>query len=254
MTIRRNIFPIICTMLIVLCFVSCGHKNDVTIEGTLAGGAGKTIYFEEMTPDSRVFLDSVTLDKKGYFKYKHEIKYKTFINVHVNENDYIVLVPDFGETIQVEGSYDSLSTTYHLQGGHESQLLWQLQDFSNQGQNTLKEICATDQKNKALLADGDMTQAEFDKEHSQTDSIFLATYQAQQKYVVNFIQENAGSLVTLIALYKPFNNMPLVNPRDSFEVYDIVLEGLENDMPDNPHTINFKNSVEQLRIQYAQQQ
>ena len=65
------------------------------------------------------------------------------------------------------------------------------------------------------------------------------------------IQDNLGSLATLIALYKPFNNRPLINPEDSFEFYEAVLEGLEESMPDNPHTLNFKNQVERTRFQYA---
>ena len=86
-----------------------------------------------------------------------------------------------------------------------------------------------------------------------TDSIYLDAFADQQHYVVNFIQDHLGSLTTLIALYKPFNNRPLINPADSFEFYEAVLEGLEESMPDNPHTLSFKNQVERTRFQYAQQ-
>lgn len=231
--------------------VSCGHKNDITIEGTLENGANKVIYIEEMTPESRLFIDSVTLDNKGHFKFTYSMPYKTFYNVHINENDYIVLLPDMGEKIKMTGDYNSLSTTYRLEGNGESQKLWQLQDYTNQGSEVLRDIAHTDDLNHSRLDNGEMTEAEFAHEHEVTDSIYLATYMEQQEYVVNFIQENLGSLVTLIALYKPFNNHPLIDPANSFEFYEAVLEGLEAEMPDNPHTLSFKNLVERTRFQYA---
>ena len=159
--------------------------------------------------------------------------YKTFYNVHVSNEDYIVLLPDMGEHISLTGVYDSLSRSYHLTGGHDSQLLWQLQDYTNDGIRQLRDLVAMGVQN------------------DYTDSIFLSLYSQQQQYVVRFIEENLGSLATLIALYKPFNNHPLIDPETSFEFYPMVLEGLEQTLPDNPHTLNFKNEVERLRFKYA---
>lgn len=233
-----------------LLIASCGHRDHICIEGTLQGGAGKVIYLEEMTPDSRLFIDSITLDSKGHFRYRYPMPYKTFYNVHVSDEDYIVLLPDMGETLTIEGRYDSLSNTYRLRGGSESQLLWQLQDYSNQGAEILHQIVSTDQRNQQLLSQGAITEAQYTAARSVTDSLYLATFADQQQYVVHFIQHNLGSLATLIALYKPFNNRPLVNPADSFEFYEAVLEGLEETLPDNPHTLSFSNQVERLRFQY----
>lgn len=244
----KNIYLI---LVAVLLLSACGNRNNIVIEGTLANGAGKTIYIEEMTPDTRLFLDSIKLDNKGHFRFKYEMPYKTFYNVHINEDDYIVLLPDFGETIELSGDYNSLSTTYTLKGGHDSQLLWQLQDYSNQGSNVLREIVATDRQNVELLNQGKITPKQYDEARALTDSIYLAAFAEQQQYVVHFIEDNLGNLSTLIALYKPFNNRPLVNPKDSFEFYEAVLEGLQESMPDNPHTISFKNQVERTRFQYA---
>ena len=231
---------------------SCGNKQQIVIQGTLADGAGKVIYIEEMTPDSRLFIDSITLDSKGRFRFRYDMPYKTFYNLHVSENDYVVLLPDYGEVIEITGDYNQLSKSYTLKGGMDSQLLWQLQDYSNQGAEVLSDIVATDNKNRQLLADGDMSQQEYDHEREVTDSIYLAAFAQQQQYIVHFIEDNLGSLTTLIALYKPFNNRPLIDPSDSFEFYEAVVEGLQEELPDNPHTLHFKNMVERTRFQYAQ--
>lgn len=251
MTRRHFSFTAIAAMFISLLAVSCGTKTNITIEGTLENGAGKTIYIEEMSPESRIFLDSIKLDKKGHFKFAYNMPYKTFFNVHVSDADYIVLLPDFGDKIELKGDYNAFSNTYHLTGSKESLLLWQLQDYSNQGSQTLKEIVATEQKNQELLNNGELSESEYTTEHAITDSIYLSTFSDQQKYVVDFIQQNLGSLSTLIALYKPFNNRPLIAPDDSFEFYEAVLEGLQESMPENPHTLHFKNEVMRIGFQYA---
>ena len=234
-----------------LLLTSCGNGNDIVIEGTLKGGEGKVIYIEEMTPDSRLFIDSITLDSKGHFKFKYAMPYKTFYNVHVSDADYVVLLPDPGEKITMTGDYESLSTSYRLQGAGDSQLLWQLQDYSNMGSETLRDIVAADQANRELLAEGKMSESEYEEARMMTDSVYIDAFTDQQQYVSHFIEENLGNLSTLIALYKPFNNRPLIDPEKSFEFYEAVLDGLEESLPDNPHTISFRNQVERTRFQYA---
>ena len=243
-----HLFPLLLSFMVL---ASCGSKNQITIEGTLTDGAGKTIFIEEMSPSDRIFLDSITLDKKGHFKFTYDMPYKTFYNVHVSNDDYVVLLPDEGSTISMTGSYDSLSLTYHIQGNEDSQLLWQLQDYTNNGTRALRQLVATDRHNAQLLEQGEISQREFDIAHAYTDSVYLSTFSEQQQYVVRFIEDNLGSLATLIALYKPFNGRQLINPEDSFEFYEGVLEGLEAYLPDNPHTLSFKNQVERTRFQYA---
>ena len=90
----------------------------------------------------------------------------------------------------------------------------------------------------------------------ETDSIYRMVFREQQEYVCRFIEENKGSLSTLIALYKPFNNRLLIDTRNpqSIEWYDMVLEGLQERYPDNPHTLHFKNTTEHLRSTLAREQ
>ena len=139
---KRHLPFLVLSSYLLLLLASCGNKDDIVIEGTLENGAGKTVYIEEMTPESRLFLDSITLDSKGHFKFRYAMPYKTFYNVHVSDADYIVLLPDMGEHITISGVYDSLSRSYHLQGGHDSQLLWQLQDYTNDGVRQLRSLVA----------------------------------------------------------------------------------------------------------------
>lgn len=225
------------------------HSKGFRVEGTLENGADKTINISEVTPrDGEKDIATITLDKHGHFSFRHDMDYQTFYNLHVNATDYVVLLPQQGEHIILSGDYNNLTHSYEVKGSPESALLWQLQDYSNQGSEALVNLVAQNKQNKATLTD-----EEYQTAKRETDSIFLGIYSQQAKYMHDFIYDNQGSLATLIALYKPFNNHPLLPPQSSEELYAIVLQGLQEQHPDNPHTINFKNTVEEVRYKYGSQ-
>lgn len=244
------------SLICLVCVSLAGCKHDTfTISGTLDGGAGHTLWLEELTPDGPLFIDSIPVDSKGRFSIKYKPPYHSLYNLHTSADNYVVLLPDRGEHIKVEGRYDNLSTTYTLSGSPESILLWQLQQFSNDGGRVLNELVDTTLYYQHLLDEGKIDIEVVYDMKDVTDSIYRLTFREQQDYVCRFIEENQGSLATLIALYKPFNNRLLIDDRDPncIDWYDLVLEGLEAQMPDNPHTIHFKNTVEHLRSALSRQ-
>lgn len=248
----RRLFPIIIATLL----LSACHKNTFVIEGTLDNGANKTIYIEEITPnEGPLFIDSVKLDGKGHFTFRYKPPYESFYNIHVTNEDYVVLLPQGGEKVKLTGDYTMLESTYQVEGSPESTLLWQLQDYSNMGVERLKEIVAIDRQNRERCtaskskngASPKLDTIKYKKLKEVTDSMFRDAFLEQQSYVTEFITRNRGSLSTLIALYKPFNNHPLINSEDNFDYYEYVADGLEEMLPENPHTVHFRNTVEYLR-------
>ena len=237
-----------------MCLTGCQH-NTFTISGTLDGGAGHTLWLEEIAPDGPMFIDSIPIDSKGHFKYTYKMPYRSLYNLHTTDDNYIVTLPDYGEKLKVTGRYDNLSVSYDIKGSPESSLLWQLQQYTNDGATVLRALIDTTKYYQQLLAEGNVDiEVVYDKK-DMTDSIYRLTAEEQQDYVCRFIEENQGSLATLIALYKPFNNRLLIDTRDpnSIDWYDMVLEGLQERYPDNPHTLHFKNTTEHLRSALSRQ-
>lgn len=244
-------------MAALLALFATGCKHDgFTIEGTLEGGANKTLWLEEIAPEGPLFIDSIRTDSKGHFKYHYNPPYRSLYNLHTTENNYIVTLPDKGETVEVTGKYENLSATYNVKGSPESILLWQLQQYTNDGSKILYALVDSVSHYDALLNEGSIDQTTYDQLKKGTDSVYHAAFVEQQEYVCRFVEENAGSLSTLIALYKPFNNRALIDPRDpsSIDYYDMALNGLEEKLPDNPHTLHFKNTTEHLRSALARQE
>lgn len=240
--------------LIGISLASCKH-DTFTISGTLDGGAGHTLWLEEIAPDGPMFIDSIPVDSKGRFKYTYKMPYRSLYNLHTTADNYIVTLPDYGEHLKVSGRYDNLSVSYDITGSPESSLLWQLQQYTNDGATVLRALIDTTKYYQQLLAEGKVDiEVVYDKK-DMTDSIYRLTAEEQQDYICRFIEENQGSLSTLIALYKPFNNRLLIDTRDpnSIDWYDMVLEGLQERYPDNPHTLHFKNTTEHLRSALSRQ-
>lgn len=245
------------TTLAFLVVLQAGCKRDgFTIEGTLEGGANQTLWLEEIAPEGPMFIDSIHMDDKGHFKYHYNPPYRSLYNLHTTESNYIVTLPANGETLKVTGKYENLSLTYDVEGSPESTLLWQLQQYTNNGSRILYALVDSVNSYESQLTAGTINQTTYDALKKASDSVYHAAFAEQQEYVRHFVEENAGSLSTLIALYKPFNNRALIDPRDpaSIEYYNAVLKGLEEKIPDNPHTQHFSISTEHLRNALARQQ
>ena len=203
----------ICTLMVAtLALAGCRH-DSFTIEGTIEGGANQTVWLEELAPDGPIFIDSIPLDAQGRY----------------------------GETVDVHGRWDNLSLSYTVEGSPESVLLWQLQQYTNEGARLLADLVDTTNHYQQLLQDGKVSQATVDAKKRFTDSLYRDERDRQREYVYDFVDQNRGSLSTLIALYKTFNDRALINPRDSVgeQCYRTVREGLQERYPDNPHTRHF---------------
>ena len=234
----------------VMAFAACNSntsdngKQHFTIEGTLTNAANKTLYIEEMTPDNGAhFVDSIFCDKNGHFKYQGEMDYQTFFNLHSTEYNYIVLLPNNGEKMTVSGDYNTLSTNYLINGSPESQLLWQIQSYITDANIVIAGLAEKDKQNRSSLGE-----AEYAKAKEATDSAFVEERILVQKMFLNFIDENMGSLSTLYAVDAPFNHtMRVFYVESDFEVFEMVLDGLKESNPENPHTLYYQTRVERAR-------
>ena len=223
-----------------LALAACTH-NAFTIEGSLENGSDKTLWLEELSPEGPLFIDSIHTDSQGHFSYTYKMPYRSFYNLHSTDDNYIVTLPDYGEHIIVNGRWDNLSVSYTVEGSPESMLLWQLQQYTNEGAAVVTALVDTSNRYSALLEAGKVDKATVAAKHRQTDSVFREERNRQREFLHNFLEENTGSLSTLIALYKTYNNRALIDPRDSAGAvyYEMVRDGLQQRYPDNPHTLHF---------------
>ena len=136
-----------------------------------------------------------------------------------------------------------LGASYRVSGSPESQLMWQIQSYINDANRTIAEIAQQDKQNRATMSD-----EEYEKAHALTDSVFIAERNTTYTMFYNFIEDNRGSLSTLYAVDAPFNHTGRVfYAEPDFDVFETVLEGLAEKVPDNPHTLYYRTRVERAR-------
>ena len=252
--ISRKALTVLATVILLL--ASCGgdkQKKELsfTIQGTLVNAENKMLYIEEMTPDNGPrFLDSIKCDKEGKFKYKGSMDYQTFFNLHCGEYNYIVILPSDGEVIRVAGDANMLDKSYRIEGSPESQLMWQIQNYINDANSVIADLAQQDNLNRETLNENDYAIA-----HQKTDSLFLAERSTTYMMFYNFIEDHLGSLTTLYAIDAPFNHTNRVfYPQIDLPVFSMVLDGLLEKEPNNPHTQFYQAYVERLRSAQMLQQ
>lgn len=241
------LFPLFPCLLITL-LAGCS-RDGFTIEGTLEGGAGHTLWLEEMAPEGPLFIDSIPVDSRGHFEYRYRAPYLSMYNLHASASNYVVTLPTNGEHLELTARWDDLPHSYAVTGSSGSELLWTLQQYTNDGIDVLRQLVDTSEYYARQLEEGRCTEAVVKAKRAETDSIYLDALAHQRDLIHRFIEENQGSLTTLIALYKTFSGQPLVNPRnpDDQRYYTLVLEGLQRSLPDNPHTQRFASTITHMR-------
>ncbi len=152
------------------------HHDTFTISGTIEDGAGHTLWLEEISPDGPIFIDSIPINSKGYFKYTYKMPYRSLYNLHTTPDNYIVTLPDYGENVKIAGRWDNLSVSYDVTGSPESALLWQLQQYTNDGAKVLQALVDTTNLYAQRYFDKQITEQQVLDKKDETDSIYMTTF------------------------------------------------------------------------------
>lgn len=101
--------------MIALLFASCG-KNKFHIEGQITEATDSVLYFEHMSLDGPVVLDSIKLDAKGEFSFSEEgVSAPEFYRLRIADGIINVSI-DSTETVTVKAAYPTMSTQYEIKG------------------------------------------------------------------------------------------------------------------------------------------
>ena len=189
-------------------------ENIVILKGTLEGGQGQRIIFEEMAAREFIPIDTAVCNDSGAFEISFSPNETAFYVLRCGPSGYVTLLLEPGESIGFSGSIDHLDS-YQINGSEGSELL---QTLSHQHKDVLNALGEITRKNTELVSSPDYSSLKqiFDQ---QFDSITGGFHQ----YSTRFIYENSGSLAILVALYNLYGQgLPVFYPDKDFEVYQYV--------------------------------
>jgi peroxiredoxin len=208
--------------LIALCgFVGggCGNNNkqpeDIfVIHGKLKNTNGEKIVLVQMKTDSLKPIDSMKIDDNGEFRFSYKPNDICFYMLKLGEDNFITLLLNKGEAVEVTGNSRQLANEYKVVGSTGSELLSELNTQTRVNYKKSDSLLGVLETNKES--------EDFKKIKDECDSLYGIIFANQQQYVQDFIKKNPTSLASLFALYQSFGRQKVLNERDHFRYFKIL--------------------------------
>ena len=226
----RKIPGITCTAVIVLLLVACsGKKQHFTIDGEIAGGAGKMLYLENVGIAKIVAVDSIQL-KSDHFKFRHKRPaVPDFYRLRLGRQ-VINLAIDSTETIHINADTVRFAKDYSLEGDVvQSQ--------------KIKELTLL--QSDAALQYRDL-QKQYESGVLSTDQYVENAYRIVNTYKTeasHYIHPDYLSLSAYFALFQQLNNMYFfdIYDKNDNKLYGAVANAWNTFYPESPRANQLKN-------------
>ena len=226
----KKTLRITCTAVIIFLLTACsGKKHHFTIHGEITGGAGKTLYLENVGATKIVAVDSLHL-KSDNFKFRHKrLAVPDFYRLRLGRQ-VINLAIDSTETIHIKADTVRFARDYTLEGDVvQSQ--------------KIKEITLL-QSSTALQYNG--IQKQYESGELSMDQYIESVNRVVNAYkteAINYIHSDFLALPAYFALFQQINNLYIfdIYNRDDNKLYGAVANAWIAVYPESPRALQLKN-------------
>lgn len=251
---RSSIIVIMLTVLTLL--VACGNKgsesqtNDkakkFTIEGKFENGVGKSLYLQKIGPENFISLDTAIIDKKGHFTFHNTTSIPEFFIVKTENGPFINLILYGTEKIKITADYSDLRN-YTVEGSEESS---KIRDLAIETNKVITEI---DKLN--LMVRDSAGSPNYPAIRIKINEDYNKLVNGLKVYSQNFIQENSGSIISLLALYGQVGpQMMVFHPVKDLQIYEKADSSLFSKYPELPLVQNLHQYIGVIKAQITAQQ
>lgn len=229
----RHFLSISAITLAAFSFFSCGGEN-FRVEGNISGAKDSVLYFENMSLQGPVAVDSVKLGADGSFTFEdNRPESPEFYRLRIADQIINISV-DSTETIHVKAGYDDMATGYEVEGSPECQRIKEL---------TLMQIGL---QNRALRLE-----YEAGLGGSQArDSIEKMLYDYKSVVMSEYIFKDPKAASSYFALFQTLGSYLIFNPHSNADtrVFAAVATSWDTYYPGTLRTNNLHNiAVEALK-------
>lgn len=227
---------------------SCNEKK-FHIDGTITGAADSTLYFENMSLDGAVKIDSAKLSENGTFAFEGTAPTAPeFYRLRI-AGQFINIAVDSTETINIKAQYPQMATQYEVSGSEDCQRIKELSLMQSSLQAQVNAIARNPELGAQAVADSVSRIVEAYKTRVKTEYIFKAPMKASS-YFALFQTIYAGGQPVL-----------LFNPRTSeqdIKVFGAVATSWDTFYPNEKRGENLHNiaieGMKDVRYLRSQQQ
>ncbi|MDD2601760.1 MAG: TlpA disulfide reductase family protein [Prevotella sp.] len=183
-------------ILTTVAITSCTQKK-FHISGNITEAGDSLLYFENMSLDGQVTVDSVKLGKDGSFDFSEKApKHPEFYRLRI-ARQIINIAIDSTETISVKASYPTMSSQYDVQGSEECSKIKELATLQMNLQAQVNGIVGNPGINGNMESDSIMTVLNVYKDNVKRNYIFKEPMKAFS-YFALFQTISVGNQVALI--------------------------------------------------------
>ncbi len=192
----NSLFAIALAVVAVLGMASCNEKK-FHVNGTIGNAADSTLYFENMSLNGPVVIDSVKLSADGTFAFDDKAPTAPeFYRLRI-AGQIINIAIDSTETVSVNAEYPGMASQYEVSGSEECSRIKELTLMQMSLQTQLNAIANNPQLGADAVNDSVARVVEAYKTRVKTDYIFKEPMKASS-YFALFQTLNAGGQSVLI--------------------------------------------------------
>ena len=243
---RRLLF----LLLPVLIATGCNKKDTFTIEGLIGNKQQKLVYISRIDVDTPILIDSAKIDQKGRFRFKIKTSGPDFYQLGYSSSDFITLLAEAGEKINLKFGDKTLSTNYTVIGSVGSEKIKMLDMRLSETKGKLDSLSVIYQKAS--------TEPGFDVNGKVLEKEYTDLIKEQRKKNIEFIVTNVNSMASIKALYQKINEdtYVLFEPRD-LQYLKIVSDSLNYHYPNSKHVQalarDLKKELNQMYVNQLEQ-
>ena len=196
---KRHIIKTAAAALAAIAIASCDNGSKFRVEGNIENAKDSVLYFENMSLNGPVTVDSVRLDADGSFSFADKATpAPEFYRLRI-AGQIINLSADSTETVTVHARYPEMATAYEVSGSEECGRIREL---------ALKQI---DLQRRVMALEKD---ASLDND-SRIDSLLGMMNSYKKEVVDNYIFKDTKAASSYFALFQTLGEFLLFNPRSN---------------------------------------
>jgi len=234
-------------LLPLLIAAGCQSKNTFTINGFVKEPAKKTVLLNRVNVNTLIFIDSSKIRNNGKFKFRIKADEPDFYQLGLSNKDFITILAEPGEKINLVFNGNSLSQDYTVTGSVGSDKIRMLDmrlTRTKMKLDSLRNIYETASKEPGFDEKGPLLENEFDK-----------VLKDIRKKNIEFIISNTKSMASIKALYQRIddNTYVLYDPRD-LQYMKIISDSLRRYYPNSKNVKALNEDVKRELNQMYQRQ
>jgi len=225
----------------------CQSKNTFTINGVISKTENKTVYLNRVNVNTLVLIDSSKIRYNGRFSFRVTATEPDFYQLGYSDKDFITILAEPGEKIELVFTGDNLSRDYAVEGSEGSEMVRMLDTRLARTKSKLDSLT------KAYkVASGEPG---FDEKGPLIENEYNEVLKEIRKKNIEFIITNIKSMASIKALYQRIddNAYVLYDPRD-LQYMKIVSDSLGHYYPNSKNVKALAEDVKrEMNQMYSRQ-